>query len=160
MLVLTDRFWSKVEKTESCWLWTAYRDAGGYGRFWILQPEKKRRLAHRVAFEALVGPVPAGFELDHTCHVRNCVNPSHLRIVTRKQNVENLAGARRDNKSSGLRGVSWHRRVHRWQVQVQHAGTKYFGGYFDDLDDAEAAAVALRNRLFTHNDADRQVGAA
>jgi hypothetical protein len=51
--------------------------------------------------------------------------------------------------------VSWDSFTNRWVVSVSHAGKHYNGGRFDNLSDAEAAAVALRKRLFTHNDADR-----
>lgn len=77
------RFWQKVDKTETCWLWTA-AIATGYGRFYLdghLVP------AHRFAYELLVGPIPAGLDLDHLCRVRNCVNPAHLEPVTRQENL-------------------------------------------------------------------------
>lgn len=48
-----------------------------------------RRLAlgHILAYEALVGPVPNGLELDHQCNVRSCVNPKHLEPKTHRENV-------------------------------------------------------------------------
>ena len=77
------RFWAKVEKTETCWLWTAYTQ-NGYGRFWV---GNKMRKAHRVAYEMSVGMIPEGLTLDHLCRVRNCVNPAHLEPVTAKENT-------------------------------------------------------------------------
>jgi hypothetical protein len=74
--------------------------------------------------------------------------------VTRKQNNEHLQGAQA-NSQSGVRGVSWSKRYRRWKVQVCHNYHYYYGGLYDSLSDAEAAAVALRNKLFTHNDMDR-----
>lgn len=80
-----ERFWSKVEQTDSCWLWLASLSAEGrYGRFCI---RGKDRRAHRVAYELLVGPIPEGMTIDHLCRVRHCVNPSHLEAVTMKVNV-------------------------------------------------------------------------
>lgn len=79
-----DRFWSKVEKTPTCWLWTAAKTRTGYGRF---QFEGKARLAHRMAYELIRGPIPSGLTLDHLCRVRSCVNPAHLEAVPLRVNL-------------------------------------------------------------------------
>ena len=145
-----ERFWSKVEKTDSCWNWTAAL-SGGYG---VIRINKKKVYAHRFAYEALVGDIPGGHQLDHICHNRQCVNPGHLRPVTQKQNNENHSGARRDSKS-GVRGVSWFRPANLWIGQVNHDGKRVYCKYFKSIEEAEAAVIAKRNELFTHNDADR-----
>lgn len=82
---LPDRFWEKVqpEPNSGCWLWAAYVDQAGYGRFRL---DGESRYAHRVAFEAFVGPIPAGLDSDHLCRVRSCCNPEHLDAVTRYEN--------------------------------------------------------------------------
>lgn len=90
-----DRFWAKVDKTEGCWNWVAAIDAAGYGRF--MWPGGQ--LAHRFAYELLIGPIPEGLDLDHQCHNadktcaggngclhRRCVNPAHLEPATRSTN--------------------------------------------------------------------------
>jgi hypothetical protein len=80
-----ERFWAKVNKTDECWLWTASRVGGGYGRF---HPTNGVSVyAHRWAYEQLVGPIPEGLQLDHLCRVRQCVNPSHLEPVTQAENI-------------------------------------------------------------------------
>jgi hypothetical protein len=153
-LTLEDRLWWGVDRSggpDSCWLWTRAITTAGYGHLSI---EGKLRPAHRVAYELLVGPIPIGHYLDHICHVTRCVNPAHLRVVTNKQNAEHRIGAQVNSKS-GIRGVSWHRKTGRWVARVQHNGRRYHAGYFADLDAANAAAIALRNQLFTHNDHDR-----
>lgn len=82
---LPHRFWSKVDTTDpGCWLWTANIGVEGYGRFWLVD---RFVLAHRMAYELSVGPVPAGLQLDHLCRVRRCVRPSHLEPVTGKANT-------------------------------------------------------------------------
>lgn len=143
------RFRAKVDKTETCWLWTAGRMAGGYA---ALAMGRRMVRAHVFAYELLVGEIPEGLVLDHTCHVRHCVNPAHLRTVTRKQNNENHSGkALASNRTSGVRGVSLHKETKKWTVWV--AG-RYLGLY-SSLDEAESVAIAGRNDAFTHNDRDR-----
>jgi hypothetical protein len=66
---MTNRFWSKVAKTEYCWEWTAYRDRGGYGEFGI---GSRIASAHRVAFELAFGPIPDGLHVLHVCDNRAC----------------------------------------------------------------------------------------
>jgi hypothetical protein len=82
---LCDRFWSKVDKTDTCWLWTACCRPDGYGQFW---QDGRMQRAHRLAFRDLLGAIPRRFVLDHLCRVRNCVNPDHLEIVTRGENIQ------------------------------------------------------------------------
>lgn len=63
-----------------CWLWGLSLDKStGYGQITIANRVYK---AHRVSYEAFVGPIPAGLHIDHLCRVRNCVNPEHLEPVT------------------------------------------------------------------------------
>ncbi len=87
---LPQRFWDKVvvSRRTGCWLWTGTRDPLGYGRYSI---GRKMPMAHRAAYEALVGPIPEGFDIDHVrargCASRGCVNPAHLEAVTHHENV-------------------------------------------------------------------------
>lgn len=84
-----ERFWSKVNKTETCWLWTDALDGCGYGRMAMgsRTTTTYRVSAHRYAYELLVGDIPEGLELDHLCRVRHCVNPDHLEPVTHLVNI-------------------------------------------------------------------------
>lgn len=163
-----ERFWSWVDKDgplspqdgTRCWVWTGAllkptrTSCGGYGMFTPVSPSP-RIYVHRFAWEHLKGSIPAGKVIDHrpSCP-KSCVNPDHLRLATKKQNSENRAGPQ-VNSSSGIRGVYWHELSNRWMVKVKHSGKQYYGGIFWDIKDAEAAAIRLRNELFTHNDLDR-----
>lgn len=148
------RFWGNVEKTPTCWNWTGSRTSAGYGQ--VLKATASRVYAHRYSYELSVGPIPEGMEIDHRCHNTLCVNPDHLRPATSKQNNENFRGAQRGNPS-GVRGVIWRKEDRRWSVQVGHNRKNHYGGVFDSIQDAERAAVALRLKLYTHNDVDRGV---
>jgi len=149
---LEERFWSKVNKTDTCWLWTAGRDKRGYGRF--RNAEGKVERAHAVAYKMLVGPVPPKHEVDHRCHNKACVRPDHLRAATRKQNMENLKGPQRNNKS-GFLGVSLHKPTGKWVGQVTHNRKVHYCGLHGTPDLANAAVVQRRLELYTHNDQDR-----
>jgi hypothetical protein len=79
------RLIENIELTvRGCWFWTGNTDKNGYGRISI---GAKARRAHRVAYEALVGPVPPGRQLDHLCRVPSCINPDHLEPVSPRENV-------------------------------------------------------------------------
>lgn len=90
-LSLSVRFQAKIlpEPNSGCWLWIARCDHDGYGRMWIGSRTDRSRafaLAHRISYEMHVGQISAGFELDHKCRVRCCVNPDHLEPVTHAEN--------------------------------------------------------------------------
>ena len=148
---MEERFWAKVEKTDSCWLWTGYVKDSGYGVF--TSEPGKRSPSHRIAYELVRGPVPNGLVLDHKCRVRRCVNPAHLRPVTNGQNSQ---GAVRVNQS-GVRGVypalnRGGKPNGRWTAQIKHDGKSRYLGTFDTIEEAAAVAAAKRLELFTHTD--------
>jgi hypothetical protein len=146
---------SKINKTSGCWEWTAAKNAFGYGRISVFTGGKYRALlAHRVAYELLVGEIPEGLHIDHMCHNPGCVNPAHLRPVTNKENLENLVGAF-SNSKSGVRGVSWDKRASKWRATITHNRRSIHVGFHEAIAEAEEAVIAKRLELFTHNDADK-----
>ena len=79
------RFWPKVQKLESgCWEWQCAL-TNGYGVFW---DGKRQVRAHRFSYEHFYNSsIPDGLTLDHLCRNRKCVNPKHMEIVSKGENV-------------------------------------------------------------------------
>lgn len=81
-------FFSKVHQTgnsaKACWEWTSYRDKDGYGSFCL---RRSARAAHFVAWTIEHGQIPDGLEIDHLCRNRACVRPSHMELVTHRENI-------------------------------------------------------------------------
>lgn len=100
-----DRFWARVEKTATCWLWHG-ATAGGYGRIMV---DKVTVGAHRYSYEMHTGKtIEPHMVVDHLCGVKHCVRPDHLEPVTQAENIRRAtrSGKRRD--TSGLKGLARH----------------------------------------------------
>ena len=80
-----ERFFSHVRKTDGCWFWIGANNET-YGLFWW--SEYKRKVgAHCASHMLFLGPVPDGLDVCHSCDTPLCVNPAHLFIGTRRQNI-------------------------------------------------------------------------
>lgn len=115
---LPNRFWLKVSvQPNGCWQWAGAPDKDGYGTFYR---NGRNQRAHRVSYGVLIGPIPAGLEMDHLCHTRDkscdgsqckhrsCVNPSHLEPVTRVENNRR----NEDNRRNALGQIPHATRTH------------------------------------------------
>jgi hypothetical protein len=107
---LEERFWSKIDKSGSCWAWTSAFTTRGYGFFWV-GGAKRSEYAHRVAWElSNGGKVPDGSVVMHSCDNPKCVNPAHLSIGTPKDNAQDCKRKGRNafgERNMGGQKLTW-----------------------------------------------------
>lgn len=133
-------FWAKVHKTDSCWLWTAYKDRNGYGLTYAGTRKAGHRsnshYAHRIAYALAHGEAPSGKVVMHSCDNPSCVNPAHLSVGTQTENIVEREQRGRGKKTSprirkitieGVREIRLTRGIvpavfyaKRWGVCVSH----------------------------------------
>lgn len=103
----TERFWERVYKTDNCWFWLAGRDKLGYGTF----SDKKHHKAHRYSYELKFGPIPSEQCVLHKCDTPECVNPDHLFIGDRGDNIRDRDSKGRNPKTARMAVSSVQRAV-------------------------------------------------
>lgn len=140
------KFWEKtVTGVGGCILWNGSMGDSGYGR---VKRNKKWVGAHRIAYLFKNKVIPSGFEIDHLCRNRRCVNPEHLEAVSHRDNV--LRGAsgilRKHITTSKYIGVHWSSTKQKWVARLNVGGKLVFYGYF--LSE-EGAARAYAKALVT-----------
>ncbi len=130
---ITERFWSKVDRSGDCWLWTGARHARGYGAVMVgSRRDGTRRMtyAHRISYELTNGPIPSGMLVRHACDNPPCVNPAHLLAGTQTDNMRDAA--ERGRTTSGDR--------HPWRTHPElirrgeaHHGAKLTGEHVREI---------------------------
>ena len=95
---LVDRFWDKVEATDGCWIWGGSLYNTGYGE---IRNKTTRLLAHRVSWEIHFGKIPDGLCVLHRCDNPPCVNPKHLFLGTRGDNIRDCIQKGRNRPVTG-----------------------------------------------------------
>lgn len=79
------RFLAKIQVSDGCWEWQGAKNPRGYS--WFRGEGGTPTTGHRFAYEAFVGPVPEGLDLDHLCRNTSCVRPDHLEPVSHRENL-------------------------------------------------------------------------
>ena len=104
---------------------------------------KKWVYLHRVVTRAPIDKI-----VDHINHDTLDNRSGNLRLVTISENQQNRRGATRHNKSTGIRGVSWHKATRKWRVQVGINGVTHYIGCYSDIEVAERVSIDSRRKLF------------
>jgi hypothetical protein len=96
-LSLAQRFWTKVDKTksDSCWLWSAYKSKDGYGHIKLPGRNGALKSAHRISWQLTFGNIPHGVNVCHTCDNPSCVNPAHLFLGSDTDNMQDALAKNR-----------------------------------------------------------------
>lgn len=124
---------------DGCLEWQGFRNRHGYGETYS---GGSRKMAHRMAYELVHGPIPSGRYVDHICGNTACIEVSHLRLATPGENVQYQTKLNRSN-TSGFRGA-YRTKEGRWEAAAQKDGVRYRLGTYETAE--EAGAVAARWR--------------
>lgn len=93
---------SSVQDELGCWIWKKSVGRNGYGKYAL--GRGKTIGAHRASYQAFNGEIPFGLDVCHRCDVRKCVNPQHLFVGTRSENIKDAVAKDRWHRENRPRG--------------------------------------------------------
>lgn len=117
---------------------------------WVIRVNAKKYFAHRLAWLYVHGVWPAGV-VDHINGDGMDNRIDNLRDVTQSVNMQNLKGARKDNRAAKLLGVTWSKQHNRWRANITITGKATFLGLFNTAEEAHAAYVAAKRQHHAGN---------
>jgi hypothetical protein len=132
-----------------CWSLSLHHDNIHFYIVTKIKDENKKSKYTFLRLHRIIMNCPEGFVVDHYNHDTFNNLESNLRICSSKQNSENQT--KRKTNTSGYKNVSWNKHANKWRVNITHNGKKIHIGYYDDLHEANQAAIAARDKYFTHH---------
>lgn len=122
------RFWSHVDKTQTCWLWTGPQNGKGYGV--VKDLNRVQHYVHRISWILANGEIPEKLHVLHQCDVCNCVRPSHLFLGTPQTNHQDMKNKNRqyENYAHNPPRGSKHRRVVLTENEVRQIRKSFAAG--------------------------------
>lgn len=135
------RFWKKVRKTPTCWMWTGCKDSGGYGMIRtgsVKDGTRTMTKATRMSWEIQYGPIPEGMHVLHRCDTPSCVHPDHLFLGTHTDNMRDRKAKGRGNHRRG----SIHGRAKLTEADVLAIREKYASLDWTQMDLAAEYGVS------------------
>jgi len=173
---MDNRFLKKINKTDTCWLFSHINKRTGYGQYTV---NGITLPAHRYSYQLYKGNIPDNLVVRHTCDVRNCVNPDHLLIGTTQDNMNDKVERNRQSKGDThyartnpekiargnrhgskthpealIRGDEW-REQHNEHINNQSGSKNYLAKLSDD-DVREIRIIC--NFAFTHKELAKMYG--
>ena len=155
---LEKRFWAKVDRRsdDECWEWTACKNSDGYGSIYC---EGRMLKAHRVSWEINVDEIPDGMDVLHHCDNPSCVNPTHLFVGTKRDNMLDAYAKGRKTQIGERNGFSILTRKQVIQIkkgvsnaEFKHGDKSSFARYWADEFNVsfECVRSIVNNYSWTH----------
>lgn len=129
-LTLEQLFFSNIQKTDGCWLWSGCTNSKdpkfNYG---ILRFNRKKLYSHRLSWVIHNGKeIPKGMEVCHECDTPLCCNPKHLFLGTHKENMQDMSKKGRTGITNGVDSPS-NKLTESQVLEIRHIHSKGLAGY-------------------------------
>jgi hypothetical protein len=150
-MITQQRLHELFEYRDGTLIWKVTRNVGKIAGtldtstgYWRINIDKKMYRLHRMIFLYHNGYLTDGLQVDHIDMERTNNRIENLREVTNAQNQHNTK--RNATNNTGVKGVAWHKAKKKYKVTVSLNSKSIHLGYFDDLEEAKAAAIAGREK--------------